>query len=43
MSGASPCVPRGQQKKYIPFWNENLRKLKEIREEAGQKTYVTRL
>ncbi|GFR22855.1 hypothetical protein TNCT_386081, partial [Trichonephila clavata] len=32
---ASFCVPRGQQKKYTPFWNENLQKLKKDRDEAS--------
>ncbi|GFQ67416.1 hypothetical protein TNCT_659791 [Trichonephila clavata] len=31
---ASLCVQRGQQKKYTPFWNENLQKLKKDRDEA---------
>ncbi|GFQ96443.1 uncharacterized protein TNCT_89181, partial [Trichonephila clavata] len=33
---ASLCVPRGQQKKYTPFWNENLQKLKKDRDEARE-------
>ncbi|GFY37208.1 hypothetical protein TNIN_271051 [Trichonephila inaurata madagascariensis] len=31
---ASLCIPRGQQKKYTPFWNENIRK--ENRDEARE-------
>ncbi|GFQ69228.1 hypothetical protein TNCT_660681 [Trichonephila clavata] len=34
---ASLCVPRGQQNKFTPFWNENLRK-REIRQESSLAT-----
>ncbi|GFR26036.1 hypothetical protein TNCT_189281 [Trichonephila clavata] len=39
---ASLCVPRGQQKKYTPFWNENLQKLKKDSDGARERTRNTR-
>ncbi|GFR12480.1 hypothetical protein TNCT_374031 [Trichonephila clavata] len=40
---ASLCVPGGQQKKYTPFWNENLQKLNKDRDEARERARNTRL
>ncbi|GFQ97791.1 hypothetical protein TNCT_347801 [Trichonephila clavata] len=34
---ASFCIPREQQKKYNPFWDENLQKLKKDRDEARER------
>lgn len=40
---ASLCIPSGQRKKFTPFWNDKLQKLKEERDKARRKAYCTGL
>ncbi|KAG8196015.1 hypothetical protein JTE90_028985 [Oedothorax gibbosus] len=37
------CIPRGQRKKYAPFWNKELQSLKKHRDEARDRTESTGL